>query len=228
MKFKLFLNVGILMFSVFRTGLAHAQTAEFFYNRGRENFADCSYHLAMEDYNRALQIKPDYAEAFNGRGEIYLNVSEFADAEREFSSAIIANPQYEAAFINRGHLYRIIGDYNRAIADWTKALEFNPNSDELKNKLAELYLCQGANNSEIKNIAEAVRNLALACLYNPENAEAWYRLGVLFLYMGSFAEAEACFLEVQNIQKKTQNHEYFIVLLEKKADVFRTNTVYGG
>jgi len=228
MKFKLFFHVGILMFSIFGTGLAHAQTAEFFYNRGRENFAACSYHLAMEDYNRALQLKPDYAEAINGRGEIYLNVSEYTDAEREFSSAIIANPQYEAAFINRGRLYRIVGDYNRAIADWTKALELNPNSGELKKELAELYLCQGVNNIEINEIAGAIRSLSLACLYNPENAEAWFRLGALFLYIGSFAEAEACFMEAQNIHKKTQNHEYFFALLEKNVDVFRTNTVYGG
>jgi len=228
MKFKPLFIVSILVLSIFGTSLIHAETAEFYFNLGRENFDNCNYHLAIENYNHALRLKPDYAEAFNGRGEIYLNVREYTDADREFSSAIMANPQYEIAFINRGRLYRIFGDYSRAIADWTTALGLNPNLAKLREELAELYLCQGTNKSEIKDIAGAIRNLSLACFYDPENAEAWYRLGALFLYVGSFAEAEACFLEVQNIQKKTHNQEHFIALLEKKADVFRTNTVYGG
>ena len=214
MIFKPFLIANAIALFFYGICFAHAETAEFFYNRGRENFVNCDYHLAMENYNQALQLKPDYAEALNGRGEIYLNVSEYADAEKEFSAAIEANPRYETAHVNRGRLYRIAGDYNKAIADWTKALELNPNSADLREKLADLYFYRGAGKSEIKGIDEAIRDLSLACLHSPENAEAWYRLGVLFLYVGSFAEADACFMEVQLILENTHNHEnlYFAKL----------------
>jgi len=230
MKFKQFI-ICFLMLSVFETGLAHAETAEFYFNLGRENFLNCNYPLALENYNLALQLQPEYAEALNGRGEIYLNVSEYANAEREFSSAIMANPQYEIAYINRGRLYRIRGEYNRAITDWTKALELNSGLSEVREGLADLYLCQGANNSEIKDVAGAIRNLSLACLYNPENAEAWYRLGALYLYLGDYTNAQACFLEVQFILQKTEknrNQENFVAILENKQELFHTNIIYGG
>ena len=63
----LFLAVA-LMLSAYGVSFSHEETAEFYYNRGRENFENCAYHYAMEDYNRALQLNPDYAEALIGRG----------------------------------------------------------------------------------------------------------------------------------------------------------------
>jgi tetratricopeptide (TPR) repeat protein len=228
MKWKPFLVVVTLVLFVYGSGFAQAETAEFYYTRGRENFENCAYHHAMDDYNRALQLKPDYAEALNGRGEIYLNVSEYADAEREFSAAITVNPKYEIAYINRGRLYKTVGRYDMAIADVTKALELNPGLSELEEELAALYLCRGTDKSEIRDITGAIRDLTLACLHNPENAESWYRLGVLFLYLGDFANAQTCFLEVHNILGKKQSQENFFALLEKKQVFFHTYNVYGG
>ena len=225
MKFKQFI-ICFLMLSVLETGLAHAETAEFYYNLGREDFVNCNYHLAMENYNHALQLKPDYAEALNGRGEIYLNVSEYADAEREFSAAITANPKYYEAYVNRGRLYRTVGEYSRAIADWTKALELNPGMAGLREELADLYLCLGSNNGEVRDIAGAVRNLSLACLYDPGNAEAWYRLGMLYLYLGYVEEAEACFFEMRNVLEMGHEKENFFCALFKNIDSFFIHTIH--
>jgi len=167
----------------------------------------------MEDYNRALQLKPDYAEALNGRGEIYLNVSEYADAEREFSAAITVNPKYEKAYINRGRLYKMTGCFDAAITDLTMAMEINPGSIKLREELADIYLCMGTDKGEIKDIAGAIKDLFLVCLISPENVEAWYRLGVLYLYQGDIPNAEICFLEMRNILEKNRSRENIFVSL---------------
>jgi tetratricopeptide (TPR) repeat protein len=195
------------MLFIYGVSFSQEETAEFYYNRGREYFENYIYHHAMEDYNRALQLNPDYAEALNGRGEIYLNVSDYTDAEKEFSKAIWVNPKYEKAYINRGRLYKTMGYYDRAIPDWTRAMELNPSLVELKEELANLHLCLGINESEMRDITGAIKDLILSCSYNPENKEAWYRLGVLFLYIGDFANADACFLEVRNLLKKALDWE---------------------
>jgi tetratricopeptide (TPR) repeat protein len=225
MKLKPLFLVIVLMLFVNGVCFSQEETAEFYYNRGRENFENCYYHRAMEDYNHALQLKPGYAEALNGRGEIYLNVSEYTDAEREFAAAIAINPKYEKAYINRGRLYKTIGRYDMAIADLAKALELNPGLPELEEELAALYLCRGTGKSEIRDITGAIKDLTLACLHDPENAESWYRLGVLFLYLGDIANAQSCFLEVHNILGKQQNPESFFALLEKSKSFF-IHTMY--
>jgi len=211
MKSKPLFIINLLMLFVQGISFSQEETAEFYYNRGRENFENCVYCDAMEDYNMALRLKPDYAEALNGRGEIYLNVGEYADAEREFSAAITKNPKYEKAYINRGRLYKKTGRYDMAIADFTKAVEINPCLPELEEELAALYLYQGTDKSEIKDINGAIRDLALACFHNPENAESWYRLGVLFLYLGDLASAEMCFMEMNAVLGKKQSQENFVI-----------------
>jgi len=207
MKLKPLFFVILLMFFVQGISFSQEETAEFYYNRGRENYENYAYHLAMEDYNHALLIKPDYAEAFNGRGEIYMNISEYADAEREFSAAITVNPEYEKAYINRGRLYKKAGRYDAAVADLIRAMEINPGRTELREELADIYLCLGSNKGEIRDITGAMKDLFLVCLLSPENVEAWYRLGVLYLYQGDIANAEACFLEMRNILEKKRNQE---------------------
>jgi tetratricopeptide (TPR) repeat protein len=91
-----------------------------------------------------------------------------------------------------------------AIADFTKALKLNPGLSELEEEIAALYLCQGTDKSEIKDITGAIKNLTLACFHNSENVESWYCLGVLFLYLGDFDNAQTCFLEVHKILGKSK------------------------
>jgi len=228
MRAKPFFVANMVILFICGTGFAQTETAEFFYNRGRERFANSDYYHAMEDYNSALQLKPDYVDALCGRAEIYMVNNYFEEAERDFSTIIAAHPKYERAYVGRGQLYNKAGYYTRAIADWTRALELNPGLVELEEKLADLYLYLGTNKSAMEDIYRMMKDLYRVCLLSPDNVTAWYRLGVLFLYVGSFAEAEACFMEVQLILEKTRNQENFIDLTGKNQVFFRTDIVYGG
>jgi len=140
-----------------------------------------------------------------------MTISEYADAEKEFSMAITVNPEYEKSYINRGKLYKTIGRYNAAIADLTKAIEINPDRIELREELADIYLCLDTNKGEIRDIAGAMKDLFLVCLLSPENVEAWYRLGVLYLYQGDIPNAEACFLKMRNIMEKNRSQKSIFV-----------------
>lgn len=204
---KLLIGFMTLAF-FFGSELIYAETADFYYNRGKVNAEAFNYHLAMDDYDRAIEIKPDYAEAYNSRGEIYLAVSEFTKAEAEFTMAITANPYYEPAYINRGKLYRIGGKFDLAIIDWTKAVELNPNLNELKSELGDLYLSQGVKKGTVMDIKGAINDLSIAAHHNPKNPEIWYRLGILLLYIGDIENAEECFGVIRLIMMGMQelNH----------------------
>ena len=41
-------------------------------------------HLAIEDFTRAIYIKPDYAKAYYERGEIYRSLYQFDKAREDF------------------------------------------------------------------------------------------------------------------------------------------------
>ncbi|GBU26804.1 hypothetical protein R84B8_00318 [Treponema sp. R8-4-B8] len=207
MKLKILLIALVL--AVFTHKAIFAQTAADYFKRGTEFFTQGDYDKAMENFNRALQVKPDYAEAFNGRGEIYFSVSQYSEAEKEFSAAIKINPKYERAFFNRGKIYQIYGDYDRGIADYRKAIELNPSNSEAKEKLADLYCVRAAQKQENGDISGAIEDWTLACSISPENTEARNSLGTLYNNMGDYAKAVSFFLELKAIQEKTLGKENY-------------------
>jgi len=90
-------------------------------NRGsaRGNLGDDSGAIA--DYNKAIEIKPDYAEAYVNRGVARGNLGDYEGEIADYNKAIEIKPDYADAYYNRGILYNQLGDRQRAISDSQKA-----------------------------------------------------------------------------------------------------------
>ena len=58
--------------------------------------------LAQFDFNQAIQLKPDLAEAYNSIGVHYTQQMDFIQAYEAFDATLDINPDYEFAFLNRG------------------------------------------------------------------------------------------------------------------------------
>lgn len=58
--------------------------------------------LAQYDYNRAINFKPDMAEAYNSLGVHMVQQEEYSRAYEAFDSTLDIDPGYEFAFLNRG------------------------------------------------------------------------------------------------------------------------------
>ena len=94
---------------------------------GLEFYADKgNYDRAIADYNKALQINPEYAETYFNRGVAHSLKGDYDRAIEDYTKALQINPQFAVAYLNRGSVYTDKGDYDRAIRDCTKALQINP------------------------------------------------------------------------------------------------------
>lgn len=104
-----------------------ASGAEFYLTRGEESAGAHDYDRAIADYDTAIQLKPDYAEAYNDRGfACYLK----GNAERaiaDYTRAIELRPNYPKAYNSRGVVYMAHG-YGRAkaVADFDRAIALKP------------------------------------------------------------------------------------------------------
>merc|ERR1719263_104795 len=57
---------------------------------------------ALQSFDKAIQLKPDYAMAFNNRGKVLAKINRFEDALQSYDKAIQLNPDDAMAFVNRG------------------------------------------------------------------------------------------------------------------------------
>jgi hypothetical protein len=97
-----------------------------YYNRGAAYYHLGNYRQAIEDLNRAIEIKPGYAEAYVSRGLAYNELGNYRQAIEDLNSAIEINPEYAEAYYNRGITYYHIGNYRQAIENYDRAIEIKP------------------------------------------------------------------------------------------------------
>lgn len=62
--------------------------------------------LAMENFNRVLELDPEYAPSYNGRGLVWDRNQNFEEAIKDFTQAIHYDNQNSVYYHNRGCCYR--------------------------------------------------------------------------------------------------------------------------
>lgn len=100
------------------------QRAEIHNNRGVAYLSiDRKQQAAMDDFDKAIELRPDYAEAYANRGKIKIDREEYDGAIVDFDKAIELKPDLAEAYGNRGLAYQNLGDDENATRDYTKAIE---------------------------------------------------------------------------------------------------------
>lgn len=101
------------------------RSAETEYNKGLQAKAARRYSDAVNDFRRAVDIRPNFAEAWNELGFALRNTGQYAEALRAYEQALRLRPNYPEALEYMGEAYVKLGrlDAARAILERLKALD---------------------------------------------------------------------------------------------------------
>jgi predicted O-linked N-acetylglucosamine transferase (SPINDLY family)/ADP-heptose:LPS heptosyltransferase len=102
------------------------QTADEFFNQANNLLATQQFIAAIENYNEALAIQPDYAEALSNRAIAWQYLGDLKEALLSYDKAIAIKPNYVDALYNRGTLLRAMGRFEEAILSYQQALAIEP------------------------------------------------------------------------------------------------------
>ncbi|MCA2908482.1 MAG: tetratricopeptide repeat protein, partial [Microcystis sp. M034S1] len=163
-----------------------APRAAWYYNRGNLYYYQQKYDLALSDYDKAIELNPNYAYAYYNRGNLYKNLQKYELALADYDKAIELNPNYAKSYYNRGVLYYDQKKYELALADWNKAIELNPNFTDAYYNRGNLYY-----NQQKYDLALSDYNKAIDI--NPNDAGAYLNRGGLYSYQQKYELALADF-----------------------------------
>jgi tetratricopeptide (TPR) repeat protein len=99
-------------------------TAHF--NRGLAYHAKRELDHAIADYDRAVALNPEFAQAYNGRGKAYFQKGDNDRAMVDLDRAVELDPEYADAYANRGLVEGWQGKKEGAAADFREVLALRP------------------------------------------------------------------------------------------------------
>jgi serine/threonine protein kinase len=165
--------------------------AEVFFKYGSECYKKKDYDGAIQNYSKAIELNPRYAEAYSDRGNSYYMKDDYDQAFTDYNKAIELNPQLAHAYLNRGDIYYGEKEYDQALLDYNRAIQVNPQYAAAYYKRGEFYF-----NAYLKNVVEddgnydrAIRDYNKAIKLNPQYAVAYNRRGYAFYYKGYYDQA---------------------------------------
>jgi len=84
------------------------------------------YDCQISNYTKAINLNPQYANAYILRGVSYSGRKDYDAAIRDYTEAIRLSPNDASPYNNRGVSYYLKGDENAAIRDYTEAIRLDP------------------------------------------------------------------------------------------------------
>jgi len=137
---------------------------------------------AMEHFERALRIRPDYPEAHNNLGVALTRAGRTQEAISHFEQALRLKPHYPDAYYNLGIALADAGRLQEAVVYYERALELKPDNAEAYNNLGNALV-------RIGRVEDAIRHWEQSLQINPDFAEAHNNWGSALLGMGKAQEA---------------------------------------
>jgi tetratricopeptide (TPR) repeat protein len=151
--------------------LLEGEDAETCYKTARALQMAARFAEALPAYERAIALKPDYAEAHNGRGIALANMHRSIEALASFDKAIALKPEYAEAHNNCGLVLQDLDRFEEALFRFDNAIALNPDD-------ARIHKNRGAVLQDLKRPDEAIRSYDRAIALKPDYADVLLNRGV--------------------------------------------------
>ena len=185
--------------------------------------------LAIDDFNAAALLFPEYAAVYNNRGNLLLTLGLPKESIKDFDRAIVLAPGYAAAFNNRAGAHVKLGHMQEAINDYTKAVSLMPTSPapltgrgrvhlallrphaatrdftravNLDARFASGYRNRAEAKLAVQSYDEAIEDLSRAIAFDVANAEIYNVRGQAYLALKNVASAIKDFTQAIELNPK--------------------------
>jgi tetratricopeptide (TPR) repeat protein len=133
------------------------------YEQGLKLKNDKKLEKALESFDRAVQLFPEYFQAFTGRGEIRIAQNQSAQAVEDFTRALQYNEEYAPALRGAGYCKLEQQQFEEAIKYLERAIAVDSN-------VADTHLFLGIANLSLDHREAAERALQQALKLNADHA----------------------------------------------------------
>jgi len=172
--------------------------AQSHYNLGFAYYHSNRTEKAIAAYQKAIQLEPNFAEAYGGLGVVYWRTGNLDAAIRHCQKAIKIAPENIEFHQNLTQIYWQEGRYDAAAVGYQIILELNPTDENALHHLGLILLSK-------QEYDDAVSCFQKVLQINPDSALTHGALGVAYYKLGEKGLAIQEFQEVLRLDPRNQN-----------------------
>lgn len=138
---------------------------------------------AEKSFQKAIEIRPDFAEAHFYLGALYMDLGRWEEAEECFRKVISIDPNHSKAYAELGWLAEHHNQSDEALSFLERAVKADPENLVALKNLSRAYIALG-------HWLDAINILQQVIKIVPHDADAFHGLGVVYLGMDNLEKAE--------------------------------------
>ena len=162
---------------------SHSISAETYIIWGNTKYRSGDYKEALDNYTKAIRLKPDYVKAYINRGIAKFTLGQHTAAIQDFDMAIQLEPNDASIYYNRGVMKQNLGQHAAAIQDFDMVIH-------LKSNDANAYNDRGNAKNNLGQHAAAIQDYDMAIQLKPDDAKAYLNRGATKTLLNHTSEAK--------------------------------------
>jgi tetratricopeptide (TPR) repeat protein len=146
------------------------------------------YEEALKDFDRAIELDPEYSWAISKRGEIHKILGKHENAVQDFDRAISIyqfkadlNEGFSSAQSSLGHLQYKLENYPTSMQSFQKLVELHPENPNYSSNLGYLHLIEGS--------VDKAYSLIEPFMKDASSARLWLNFGLIKALKGQLEDA---------------------------------------
>jgi type IV pilus assembly protein PilF len=169
--------------------------------------------VALDELKQVITADPNFPDAYNLRGLIYMRLNDMHQAEESFRRAVSLNPRDANVQHNYGWLLCEQGRYDESLRAFDVAMA-NP----LYTGRAKTLMAQGLCQARAGRTAEAERSLARSYELDAGNPVTGYNLSSLLFRRGDFTRAQFYIRRLNNSDMANAETLWLGVKVERRLN----------
>ena len=171
------------------------------------------YEEAIEEIDRAIELKPDYANSYVHRAVIYKDQRNLFKAVESYTKALDLNNNQPSVHYDMAQAMRQLRMYKPAIESYKQALRLNPKMFQAYNNLGITY-------QRAKMYEAAVAAFKRVLEMNPRYTKAYNNLGASYAQNGEIDQAVTAFqkaIEIDPTYARSYKNLAMVLVQQQKV-----------
>ncbi|MFL2508092.1 MAG: tetratricopeptide repeat protein [Candidatus Pseudothioglobus sp.] len=173
---------------------------------------------AVQMFQSAVNLKPDYTEAYKNLGITFKDLSLLDDAVKSFEKAIEFDSNNAVLHFYLANIFEELDQFENSISHHQRAIKINPKFSESFNNLGNVL-------TKNKLLNDAIENYQYAIEINPNFPEAYNNLGNAYKDLGKLQIAIKSYKKALEINQNFSEALYNLGVVQQKLRLLEDSIV---